>query len=98
MRMVEESMVVQPKLTMLQKISDTVKQVAFTSVDPVFVESAGLISHNQSYSQVESARRELIGFRLQVEGPEKHVNYFQRLLKEANLIARPVMPSPDFLL
>ena len=97
MRMIEQSMVVQPRLSMLQKIAEKVKQVAFTSLHPVFME-ADLLRNQQECCEAESVRRELIGFRLQVEGPEKHVSYFQHLCKEANLIARPAILSSDFLL
>lgn len=74
MDFLEESLLVQPKIGLLNRYAQKAKQVAITAVNPVF-----------SASEAESNRRGLQALRIQVEGPQKSLNYFNRLIEGANL-------------
>lgn len=74
-------------------MADKAKQVAFTDIQPVFEEVDA--QNNQSMSQVEENRRRLLAFRLSIEGPQRDVNYFSRLISEANLIQPNQQNNPS---
>ncbi len=70
----EESILVRPEIRLLNRYAQKAKQVAITSINPVF-----------SASEAESERRNLQALRIQIEGPQKHLSYFNRLIENANL-------------
>jgi hypothetical protein len=74
MRFTEESMLVQPKIGLLNRYAQKAKQVAITAINPVF-----------SGAEAENHRRALQALRIQVEGPQKSLSYFNRLIEGANL-------------
>jgi len=79
--LIQQSFVVSPQLSHLNHLAEAAKKVAFTQVDPIFSQQ-----FSGSMSEAEAERRRLLAFRLSVEGPERQVNYFTRMLNEANLI------------
>jgi hypothetical protein len=74
MKYTEESHLVRPNIGLLNRYAQKAKQVAITSINPVF-----------SGAEAESKRRELQALRIQVEGPQKSLSYFHRLIEGANL-------------
>ncbi len=74
MTFTEESLLVLPQIRLLNRYAQKAKQVAITSINPVF-----------SASEAESQRRGLQALRIQVEGPQKHLSYFNSLIEGANL-------------
>ncbi len=74
MKFIEESILVRPEIRLLNRYAQKAKQVAITSINPVF-----------SASEAESHRRDLQALRIQVEGPPKHLSYFNSLIEGANL-------------
>lgn len=75
MEFMEESLTVQPKLSLLNRYAQKAKRVAIKAIKPVF----------DSAAEVESQRRSLQGYRIQVEGPTRHLSYFNRMIDRANL-------------
>jgi len=69
----EQSLLVKPNIEQLNRFAQRVKQVAITSVNPVF-----------SPSQAEDHRRNLMALRIQVEGPSRSLQAFTRLLDGAD--------------
>lgn len=74
MQFVEESYLVQPRISLLNRFAQKAKQVAITSVNPVF-----------SHAEAEDARQRLMALRIQVEGPSRSLARFRHLLEGANL-------------
>jgi hypothetical protein len=74
MEFTEESIVVRPQIGLLNRYAQKAKQVAITSINPIF-----------SASEAENQRRDLLALRIQVEGPSRHLSYFNRLIEGANL-------------
>lgn len=74
MKFTEESHLVRPDIGMLNRYAQKARQVAITAINPVF-----------SAAEAESKRRALQALRIQVEGPQKSLHYFNRLLEGANL-------------
>jgi hypothetical protein len=74
MKFSEESMLVRPEIRLLNRYAQKAKQVAITAINPVF-----------SGSEAESRRRELQALRIQVEGPQRSLNYFNHLIENADL-------------
>ncbi len=74
MEFTEESIVVRPNIGLLNRYAQKAKQVAITSINPIF-----------SPAEAETQRRNLMALRIQVEGPKKHLSYFNRLIEGANL-------------
>ncbi len=70
----EESILVRPQISLLNRYAQKAQQVAITAVNPVF-----------SGYEAESHRRNLTALRIRVEGPPKSLNYFNRLIEGANL-------------
>lgn len=74
MTLKEDSILVRPEIGLLNRFAQKAKQVAITSISPVF-----------SASEAESQRRSLQALRIQVEGPQRSLNYFNRLIEGADL-------------
>ncbi len=74
MKFIEESILVRPDIGEVNRYARRAKQVAITSISPVF-----------SASEAESERRRLQALRIQVEGPQKSLSYFNRMIEGANL-------------
>ena len=72
----EESLLVRPEIGLINRYAQKAKQVAITSVNPVF-----------GAADAESQRRALQALRIQVEGPRQHLSYFNKLIEGANLKA-----------
>jgi hypothetical protein len=83
MELIEQSILVQPHLRTLNALAEKTQKVAVTGLRPIFEDLAA------SAEDAERDRRRLLGFRLNVEGPARHVSYFQRLLHDANMLAKP---------
>lgn len=77
MQFTEESLLVRPEIRLLNRYAQKAKQVAITAINPVF-----------SGSEAESHRRNLQALRIQVEGPQKSLSYFNRLIEGADLKVR----------
>jgi hypothetical protein len=74
MKFTEESILVRPNIGLLNRYAQKAKQVAITAISPIF-----------SGSEAESRRRELQALRIQIEGPQKSLSYFNRLIEGADL-------------
>ena len=91
MELIEQSILVQPQIRLLNNLAEKTKKVAVTGLCPVFEELS------KSCEQIESDRRRLLGFRLNIQGPARQVSYFKRLLHDANLLAsKPVTQNNPF--
>ena len=86
MELIEQSILVQPKLRMLNELAEQSQKVAVTGLRPVFEDLP------KTCVDAENNRRQLLGFRLNIEGPERQISYFTRLLHDANMIAKA--PGP----
>ena len=86
MELIEQSILVQPQIRLLNTLAEQSKKVAVTGLSPVFEE----LSKNSL--EAESERRQLLGFRLNIQGPERQVSYFKRLLQDANLLTPKQAP------
>lgn len=74
MEFTEESLLVRPKIGLLNRFAQKAKQVAIISINPIF-----------SSSEAVDQTRNLLALRIQVEGPSRHLNYFHRLIEGADL-------------
>lgn len=78
MQYIEESILIRPDIGRLNQYAQKAKQVAILSINPVF----------SSY-EAETQTRALQALRIQVEGTQNAMRYFNRLLEGANLKVNP---------
>jgi hypothetical protein len=71
--LVEQSFLVRPDIGLLNRYAQKARQVAITQIDPIF-ESGNLAD-----------QKDLSALRINVEGPSKYLQYFQRLIDGADL-------------
>jgi hypothetical protein len=72
----EQQFTVQPNITQVNKMAVKARQIAITSIKPIF---------NADVTHLGYPNKDLQALRIKVEGPQNSINYFHRLLEGGHL-------------